>query len=66
MNHSTQPEYIFTPTGFLIENTENDANEEARDCYHLLYKMGTSIQPDNLTMSGYFLFQVAVKVWFLH
>lgn len=60
MNHSVQSEYIFTPTGFLIENAEDDANEEVQDCYHLLYKMGTSTQPDNLTMSGYFLFQVAV------
>lgn len=60
MNHSTQPEYIFTPTGFLIENTENSESEVTQDCYRILYKMGTSTRPDNLTMSGYFLYQVAV------
>lgn len=60
MNHSTQPEYIFTSTGFLIENTGNSESEKKQDCYRILYEMGTSTQPDNLTMSGYFLFQVAV------
>lgn len=56
MQKNIQTEYIFTENGFLIED---EGALRVRDCYQVLYSMGTNAQLDNLTMSGYFLYQVA-------
>lgn len=58
MQHTiTNPEYIFTKNGFVVEH--EDQMGKAQDCYQMLYAMGTEGQPENQTMSGYFLYQVA-------
>lgn len=56
-NTIMNPEYIFTPNGFIVEQ-EGQAGE-SQDCYQMLYAMGTEKQPEHQTMSGYFLYQVA-------
>lgn len=46
--------YIFTKDGFYPEN-----QEERTERYHMLYQLGLGERPDDLSVSGSFLFQIS-------